>query len=58
VIRHPDEAALAEAVAADPQAIGVLPFEATGAAQAMALVGRCGLPGSRARRRCGRGTIR
>ncbi len=44
VIRHPDEAALAEAVAADPQAIGVLSFEGLGDAQPMALVGRCGLP--------------
>lgn len=44
VIRHPDESALAEAVAADPQAIGVLPFEGIGDAQPMALVGRCGLP--------------
>lgn len=44
VIRHADEAALAAAVAADPDAIGILPFEGFGEAQPLALVGRCGLP--------------
>jgi phosphate transport system substrate-binding protein len=44
VIREADEAAVAAAVAADPQALGVLPFEGFGQAQPMALVGECGLP--------------
>ena len=44
VIRHGSDAEAAEAVAADPQALGVLPFEGFGGAQPLALVGRCGLP--------------
>lgn len=44
VRRHPDEAALEAAVAADPQALGLLPFERFGEAQPLALVGRCRLP--------------
>ena len=43
VIRHPDAAALAEAVAADPGAIGMLPFGQLGATQPLALSGPCGL---------------
>jgi phosphate transport system substrate-binding protein len=44
VIRHPDEAALRAAVAADAQALGILPFESYGDAQPLALVGQCRLP--------------
>jgi phosphate transport system substrate-binding protein len=44
VLRHPDEAALQAAVAADPQALGILPFERFGEAQPLALVGQCRLP--------------
>lgn len=44
VIRHPDQAALAAAVAGDPQALGLLPFEGFGEAQPLALTGECGLP--------------
>jgi phosphate transport system substrate-binding protein len=44
VIRDADGAAVAAAVAGDPQALGVLPFEGFGQAQPLALVGECGLP--------------
>ncbi|WP_242652253.1 phosphate ABC transporter substrate-binding/OmpA family protein [Limimaricola pyoseonensis] len=43
VTRHADEAALAAAVAADPDAIGMLPFGRVGNAQPLALTGPCGL---------------
>ena len=43
VIRHADAEALAAAVAADPGAIGILPFGRLGAAQPVALGGPCGL---------------
>ncbi|MGX9853877.1 substrate-binding domain-containing protein [Limimaricola variabilis] len=46
VVRHPDAEALAEAVAADPGAIGMLPFGRTGATQPLALTGPCGLRGA------------
>jgi phosphate transport system substrate-binding protein len=44
VVRHADEAAAAAAVAADPQALGVLPVDRLGEAQPLALAGECGLP--------------
>ena len=44
VIRHPDEAAVAVAVAANPQSLGILSFEGFGEAQPLVLVGVCGLP--------------
>lgn len=44
VTRHPDPAALAAAVAQDPSALGLLPFETFGDAQPIALMGQCRLP--------------
>ncbi len=42
-IRHPDNAALADAVAGDPLAIGVAPYSETGNAQVLELYGKCGM---------------
>jgi phosphate transport system substrate-binding protein len=43
VIHHDSDAALAQAVAADPGAIGILPFDAIGETQPLSLIGNCGL---------------
>ena len=44
IVRHPDAAALARAVAADPGAIGIVPSDAAGPARPLALGGGCASP--------------
>ncbi len=45
VVRHPTHEALAQAVVADPGALGVLPFGEIGNTRPLALTGPCGLRG-------------
>lgn len=43
VIAHPTDAALAAAVAADPAAVGILPFDGFGETQPMTVIDACGI---------------